>query len=405
MPADPPPNSSSRRGSARGHPIAGTPNGAEQYLQLLIESVTDYAIFSTDLQRHVNTWNIGAERIFGFSASEIIGQPGDVIFTPEDRAAGAPLQEAATALRHGRAADERWHLKKNGERFWASGMMMPLTAKNGNSVGFVKITRDLTARKLGEERERQLQQQLETRVQERTAELHATNEALRREIRQRQEAESARQELARRINTAQEEERLRTARELHDEIGQHLAGLMLGLNSLEPHLAATPGASLLPKLQELTEQIGREVHTIAVQLRPAALDDLGLVRAIASYVDVWSSRTGIPVELRATNLEERRLPRELELALYRIVQEALTNIMKHAAASHVSLILNRLDGEVVAVVEDNGDGFDADAGATESSRGLGLLGMRERAALLRGRVTIESERGRGTTVFARFPVA
>lgn len=381
-------------------PVAGD----SEHLRLLIESATDYALFSMDAQRRVNTWNTGAQRMFGYTADEILGKTGDIIFTQEDRARGAPEEEAGTARARGRAEDERWHVRKSGDRFYASGVMTAVRGADGELLGFFKIARDLTEQKLAEDRLRAAREELEERVRQRTAELHASNEALRAEITQRQEAEAARQDLLRRIATAQEDERLRISRELHDEIGQHLAALMLGLNALERDVSPNGGEAVLPKLQELTETIGREVHALAVQLRPAALDDLGLSRAISTYVDMWSARAGIRVELHVGNIDEPRLPADIELALYRIVQEALTNVLKHAGASQVSVILNRPDGEVVGIIEDNGKGFDIEAAANGSAKGLGLVGMRERAAQFGGRVTVEAEPGQGTTVFVRLPI-
>jgi PAS domain S-box-containing protein len=379
---------------------------SQQSVRLLIESTIDYAIFSTDLQRKVNYWNSGAERVFGFSEDEMMGRSADIIFTPEDRARGEPERESATALQQGRAEDERWHLRKDGTRFYASGVMAPLRADDDSLQGFMKIARDLTERKLAEDRLRAAREELEARVRERTAELRAANEALRAEIIQREEAEKFRVDVVRRIATAQEDERLRLSRELHDEVGQHLAALMLGLNSLETYLHTTPAAAgILSKLQSLTETIGREIHALAVQLRPTVLDDLGLVHALTNYVEAWSERCGINADFHTSGLEDGRLKPEVEITLYRIVQEALTNVVKHAAATRVSVILNRQNQEVVAVIEDDGRGFDPEAQKTSDRKELGVLGMQERAAQLGGRVTIESSPGRGTTVFARLPVS
>ena len=378
---------------------------SDEYLRLLIESAADYAIFAMDPDRHVTMWNVGAQRVFGFAEDEIVGRSADLIFTPEDRANGVPDQECRTARRDGRAADERWHQRKNGERFYASGVMTPLYTGDQNLVGFAKIARDLTERKMMEEQLQNSQRELEVRVAERTAELHASNEALKKEIDQRREAESARRELLRRLANAHEDERLRLARELHDEVGQHLASLMLGLNSLERHVTSKEATGVLRNLQALTESLGREVHSLAVQLRPAALDDLGLMRAVNTLADVWSARSGIKVDLHAFGIDEPRLPPDVELTVYRVIQEALTNVLKHAGASRVSLILNRPDGEVVIIVEDDGRGFDSEAVQSSQTGGLGLLGIRERVAQFNGTMTLESEPGRGTTVFVRIPLS
>lgn len=118
---------------------------SEAHLRLMVENARDYAIFSTDLQRRVITWNSGAERLLGYAAEEVLGQPADIIFTPEDIAAQAPEREARTALAEGRATDERWHRRKDGSEFWASGFLMLMRSRGGEAVGFVKILRDQTA--------------------------------------------------------------------------------------------------------------------------------------------------------------------------------------------------------------------------------------------------------------------
>ena len=224
---------------------------------------------------------------------------------------------------------------------------------------------------------------------------------------ERERAERDRVALLRRLGTAQEDERLRLSRELHDQIGQLLAGLSLGLSAAEDALRRNvagpdPAARLRP-LRRLVEEIGREVHNLALELRPTALDDLGLAAALRNYVENWSARTGVAADFHASDGE--RLARPAETALYRVVQEALNNVLKHSKASQVSVLLKRRDGAVVAIVEDNGVGFDAERGYTEAqARGrLGLLGMRERMEAVGGELDFESSPGGGTTVFAQVP--
>ncbi len=254
---------------------------------------------------------------------------------------------------------------------------------------------------------REAHDRLEGRVAERTAELVAANASLRAEIGTREAAEADRRELLRRLVTAQEDERRRIARDLHDQMGQLVAALGLGLKAFEdanPDLS--PARPLLVRLRELTDLIGREVHHLALELRPTALDDLGLQTALATYAEAWSERSGVEIDFQAAGLDTGRLPEAAETALYRVVQEALTNVLRHAGARRVSLVLQRLPGQAVAVVEDDGVGFDAEAVTVPAGDGgrLGLLGMRERMALVGGTLTVESAAGRGTTVIARVPL-
>jgi PAS domain S-box-containing protein len=263
---------------------------------------------------------------------------------------------------------------------------------------------DITARKRAEQALREAHNRLEERVQKRTAELARANLALTIEIEGRQRAEAAHQQLALRLASAQEEYRRRIARELHDEMGQHLTALSLGLKSLKdtaPELAAA--RQRLQQLQELADLMGKQIHQLALELRPAALDDLGLHTALVNYIEAWSQRSGVEVDWHSAGLEGARLPPVLETTLYRVVQEALTNVLKHARAKHVSLILQRGPKQVVLVIEDDGCGFEAEA-VLKAARRLGLLGMQERLTLVQGTLTIESTPGCGTTIFARIPL-
>lgn len=266
--------------------------------------------------------------------------------------------------------------------------------------------RDITDRKKAEDALRAVLEGLELRVQERTADLALSNDHLMTEIARREQAEADRRDLQQRLTTAQEDERRRIARELHDQMGQHLAALGLGLKVVQDETPSTsPVHDRLQSLQALTSLIGREIHHLALELRPTALDDLGLGAALANYVEGWAERTGVEVDFHATGLDGERLPAHIETALYRVVQEALTNVLKHAQARCVSVVLLRSGGQISAVVEDDGRGFDADGGSNPSEGPrLGMLGMRERTALLGGLLTVESTPERGTTVIARVPL-
>ena len=205
----------------------------------------------------------------------------------------------------------------------------------------------------------------------------------------------------RRVVEGQELERKRLARELHDGTGQALTSILLGLRAIEEAGGDRPEIheSVL-ELRELVVATLHDVRRLAVELRPKALDDFGLVPAVERLAETFAEQTDVDVHVQAA-LGDDRLPAEIESALYRIVQEALTNVIKHAQASTVSLVLTRKGDAVAAVIEDDGRGFDP---AEAREDGLGLIGMRERIALLRGRVTVESSETGGTTVAVEVPV-
>ncbi|HEY8630051.1 MAG TPA: GAF domain-containing protein [Gaiellaceae bacterium] len=204
----------------------------------------------------------------------------------------------------------------------------------------------------------------------------------------------------RRVVSGQELERRRLARELHDETGQALTSILLGLRAVEE--AAGPDAmrTAASNLRELVVGTLQDVRRLAVQLRPKALDDFGLVAAVERLVQTFSEATAIRVDLEA-QLGDARLPAEVETTLYRIVQEALTNIVKHAGASRVSILLVRRRGTATVVIEDDGQGFDL---AELGEEGMGIIGMRERVELHEGRLTVESTPGSGATLAAEVPL-
>jgi signal transduction histidine kinase len=255
---------------------------------------------------------------------------------------------------------------------------------------------------------RKAHDELETKVGERTAELSRVNETLQAEVAEHKNAEVARGQLLRKIVTAQEEERRRISRELHDQMGQYLSTMMLRLKTLRPLAAGQEPVRInLQKLEELTGKLVEEVHHLAWELRPAALDDLGLDTALQNYTEKWSERSGVALDFHGGGLERQRLPPEVETTIYRIVQEALTNVLKHARARRVSVIVERRRDHVLVIVEDDGRGFEVEEvlPTPGAGRGLGLLGMRERVTLVGGAFNLDSAPGGGTTARARIPVS
>lgn len=219
-------------------------------------------------------------------------------------------------------------------------------------------------------------------------------------------ANQERQRLLQRTVDAQEGERQRIARELHDSLAQYLTAIRLGLNEIDK--SSGPDAAAAPKLlalKQLTTEVGHEISRMARELRPTVLDDLGLQSAIAQYLDEWQERSDIGFDLQV-HLDGQRLPRPTETTLYRVAQEAIINVVKHAEASHAGIILEANDDQVRMIVEDNGRGFSLQEGGPpgEGVQRFGLIGMRERLALVSGTLEIETAPGAGTTLFITVPI-
>jgi signal transduction histidine kinase len=221
------------------------------------------------------------------------------------------------------------------------------------------------------------------------------------------EKEEERSQILARIIAAQEEERQRIARELHDEAGQALTSLLLGLTHLERSSNEPAARTKAAELRSQTAEAIDLMRDIALELRPTTLDDLGLVAALQRYVADYGRKHSLDADFHSAGLEGLRMKSQTETALYRIAQEALTNVVKHANAHAVSVLLEQRDGRAILVVEDDGAGFDVETihRPGEPARKLGILGMEERASLIGGSLTVESQPGKGTAVFAEVPAA
>ncbi len=211
------------------------------------------------------------------------------------------------------------------------------------------------------------------------------------------------QEMSSRILTAHEEERKRIARELHDDTAQAITSILVRLRLLERSAEDAEVLENVEELRELTSDALDSVRRMAMDLRPASLDDLGLLPALQSYAEQFSHSTPIAVSMEVEGLG-RRLPRDVELVLYRVFQEALTNVSKHASATTALVQVKRKGNEVTFVIEDDGDGFDPGSLSPTQGSGLGLFGMRERLTLVGGAVEVESAKGKGTRIVARVPL-
>lgn len=277
-------------------------------------------------------------------------------------------------------------------------------SRGGDEVGRLAIALERMRRALKasiDEIERS-NRELERRVDERTRELAAANATL-------EDRERVRQQLLRKVISAQEDERKRVARELHDETSQTLAALGIGVDVA---LATCGGAAddathqRLAEVRRLVDRMHHELHRLIVNLRPSVLDDLGLAAAIAWFAERQLAHSGVAVRCELGDLD-LRLPSEIETAIFRAVQESIVNIARHANAESVLIQGSVADGRLVVEIEDDGDGFDPQriVRSPESLRGVGLLGMRERIEILGGSLEIESDPGGGTRVVMRVPVA
>ncbi len=318
------------------------------------------------------------EAAAGEPANELLG----VTFSGAESKAGRVLERAASERVDSVLEDpevDQGTARRLGAR---TGLFVPLVFR-GSAIGVV-----LAHDKLGADARFDSNDQ-------RVAEQFAARASVAVDLTRRVARDSLR-----RVVAGQEIERRRLARELHDETGQALTSILLGLRAVEEAQSGEQTREAAAQLRELVVDTLQDVRRLAVQLRPKALDDFGLVAALERLVETLSEATGIGIELEA-QLGDERLPTEVETALYRIVQEALTNIVKHAQARRASVLLVRRAGTVKAVIEDDGDGFRVDEVREDA---VGLIGIRERVALHDGRLTVESSPESGTTLVVEVPL-
>jgi PAS domain S-box-containing protein len=364
---------------------------SEERFRLFVDAVQDYAIFTLDPQGHISSWNTGAQRIKGYGVSEIIGKHFSVFYPEEDLRSGKPARELEIAAREGRVEDEGWRLRKDGSRFWANVIITALRDDTGSLIGFGKVTRDFTDK------------------------LKAT-EALRREVAERTEtqrklnhSERSLRQLSQRLLQTQDEERRRIGRDLHDSVGQYLVGLKMKVDALKSSAEHNhrEDAPQLAECAQLTEEAIREVRTISYLLYPPMLEELGLKSAIPWYLEGFSNRSGIKTTFEVCP-DFDRIPGDLELALFRVLQESLTNVHKHSGSSTAAVRLLTKDRAVILQIVDEGKGIKSQNGEDSSQGwmsafGVGLRGMNERLQQLGGHLEISSV-PEGTTVTASLPV-
>jgi PAS domain S-box-containing protein len=383
---------------------------SEERFRLLVQGIQEYAIFNLDTLGNVVTWNSGAERLKGYRADEVLGRHFSAFYPGEEVARGRPQQILEEAAQRGQSEDEGWRIRKDGTRFWANVVVTALRNTKGGLQGFAKITRDMTERHGKEEQLTKAKELLELRVEQRTTVLAQVNDELRMEISEHARAEeqlrASRDQLralAARLQSVREEERTSIAREIHDELGQACTAIKMDL-ALIGHKATKRQTRLRAKAESAIRLVDGMIVTlrrIASDLRPRTLDDLGLTAALEWQAQEFESRTGMRCRVSLPQ-EPLDLDTERSTAIFRIFQESLTNVARHANATRVQARLEKEVNQLIFEVRDNGRGFDPEEAKARKS--LGLVGMQERALLLNGELKVEGVPGTGTTMTLRIPL-
>jgi PAS domain S-box-containing protein len=350
----------------------------EERFRLLVEAIDDYAIVMLDPDGLVVSWNAGARQINGYEADEIIGRPMATFHPLPDVRLGKAARLLEEAVAGGHVAYEGWHVRKDGSRFFASVVITALRDGGGGLRGFALIMRDATERREAEEAERR------------------ALEAVR-------EVDADRRRLLSRLVRAQEEERRRVAADIHDDTVQVMSAVAMRLDLLHQQVHD-------PDLQRIVLESAVVVHAsierlrrMIFTLRPTSLDEEGLGAAVAAYVAEQDAIAAGP-SVRIENRLVEELPGDLRILAYRVVQEALANAYKHAAASEIHVRLEPARGGVSIRVRDDGRGFTAGEPNPAGVGHIGLASMREHAHMAGGRCVVRSAPGSGTTVEAWLPL-
>jgi PAS domain S-box-containing protein len=367
----------------------------EERYRLLVDGARDYAMFLLDPENVITFWNTGAERVFGWSQDAAIGKSGAMIFTPDDRRKGEVESEIKTALKEGRALDRRFHLREDGSRFWADGVLMRLDGENGTVRGFAKVARDATDQRRVEDELAHARDELEQRVLERTRELVAMNNELERTM-------ADRQQLERELLEVSEREKRRIGEDLHDMVCQELTATALFLKSTAKRIA-DDSASAAKTLEESAQTVNRNVviaRELAGGLQAIELAASGLKNALRNLAaQACEKNSGLKCHFKCARRVS--IPDDpAALHLYRVAQEAVNNAVKHSGAKNILISLDRDSEHVCVSVQDDGKGFDPEK---RRKKGLGLHMMRYRANALGGKLKIERRKTGGMDITCVIP--
>jgi PAS domain S-box-containing protein len=347
----------------RRHALAMS-EGALNRFQVLFKAAPN-GVIAVDNNGHIVHANEQVEKAFGYGRGELIGSPVEILVPQAAGARHAKLREQYSLSPEKRsmgAGRELYGRRKDGSEFPLEIGLAPCSANDGDLI-LASIV----------------------------------------DISERRESERQHQTLLRRTMQAIELERLRLAHELHDETGQSVTAAMLELGQIEKE-STEDGRNRVRRLRDQLENMGKALHRIAWELRPASLDELGLKNALANYLTLWTTQSGIQSDFHGGDGKLDEISEEVCTIIYRVAQEALTNVAKHAVGATTATLIIDCDRNLIRLtIEDDGCGFDVSTVVERSGGGLGLPGMRERLSLVRGELEIESTPGRGTTLFIRIP--
>ncbi len=335
----------------------------DELFRLLVESVQDYAIFLLDTEGRVKTWNAGAHKIKGYVAPEIIGQHFSKFYLQEARDSGWPERELELAKQLGRFSDEGWRVRKDGTTFWASVVITALRDTNDKLRGFSKVTRDLSERKALEERMQELNRDARSRMAQ-LAESRSQLEARTLEL----------QRISGQLLKVQDDERRRIARELHDDLGQTLVALKMAVEV--PSLDEKASLHAV----ELTNSALAKVRNLSYLLHPPLLDESGLLPAIHWFIEGFKRRSELNIAFECKPDNFARLPSDIETTIFRIIQEAITNVYRHSGSQDARVELRQQPDRVIVRVRDFGEGIQTGGliAGLPVTPGVGISGMRER---------------------------
>jgi len=340
-------------------------NNLDKYFLASIVETSHDSIITINLDMEITSWNRAAESLYGYPAKEAIGKQLTTLTLPKDF---QKLLEKIEKIKASRTVEvfESERVGKDKAHMILEVVVSPVNDEHGSLIGISTIARDLTARRVAEK---------------------ATHD----------------KDILHRLIIAQEDERSRISRDLHDELGQQFTALQFAVERAKSACVDDETSRHIQVVADMAGTIDKSLDFLAWELRPALLENAGLAAAIENYARQWSQHSGVETETLTSGLSGVRFAANAETNLYRIVQESLNNAHKHAHADRVEILLSQREGEIVLTIADNGRGFRLKS-KKNHLKGLGLTGMKERASLIGGVLDLESSPGKGTTVHVRLPV-